>query len=46
MSKRVKQSRGSVLLMANRVRVNKPYTFSVLPEMTLLTCERIISPQS
>jgi arginine utilization protein RocB len=27
-------------------RVNKPYTFSVLPEMTLLTIERIISPQS
>jgi arginine utilization protein RocB len=46
MSKRVKQSRGSTLLMANRDRVNKPYAFSVLPEMTLLTREGIISPQS
>jgi arginine utilization protein RocB len=27
-------------------RVNKPYTFSVLPEMTLLTLDKIISPQS
>jgi hypothetical protein len=46
MSKIVKQSRGSVPLMANPVRVDKAHTYSVQPGMTLLGLGRIISPQS